>query len=297
MTGPSETEAANAPTSAAESPSAAGPSPAAAPVDRAAALAEGAPGIPPKFVFWALGVILVVSLGGLIGERLFSSAGLNSVATTTPQRVAPTVPVALPNAPTPNRSLNSSLASFMGLSTLGSHRAAPFTLTDQGGRPTSVPTPSSRVVIVTFFNASCNDICPVVAAEIVQADADLGAAASDVEFVTVNTDPTALTQAVEAPALSKTGLGALPNWHMVTGRLATLNAVWKAYGVSISVDKKTGLEAHNDVMSFIDGRGALRYRATPFADESTTGTFSLAPASITRWGQGIATYAGRLINQ
>ena len=277
MSGPSETEAANAPIAPAETPSRRGPSPAAAPIDRAAALAEGAPGIPAKFVFWALGVVLVVSLGGLIAERLFSSAGLNSVATTTPQRVAPTVPVATPTVPTPNRSLNSSLASFMGVSTLGPHPAAPFTLTDQGGRPTSVPAPSSRVVIVTFFNAPCNDICPVLAAEIVQADADLGTAASDVEFVTVNTDPNELAQSADDPVLSKTGLGALSNWHMVTGPLATLDAVWKAYGVSISVDKKTGLEAHNDVMSFIDGRGELRFRATPFADESTAGTFSLPP--------------------
>ena len=59
--------------------------------------------------------------------------------------------------------------------------------------------------------------------------------------------------------LSETGLGALSNWHMVTGPLATLDAVWKAYGVSISVDKKTGLEAHNDVMDFHrrPGRSAL----------------------------------------
>ena len=267
------------------------------PIDRAAALAEGAPGIPAKFIYWALGVALVVSLGGLIGERVFSSAGLNPVATTTPQRMATTVPAATPTVPTPDRSLNSSLASFMGLSVLAPHHVTPFTLTDQGGRPTPVPAPSPRVVIVTFFNAPCNDICPVVAAEIVQADADLGPAASDVEFVTVNTDPTALAQSAEAPVLSETGLGALSNWHMVTGPLATLNAVWKAYGISISVDKKTGLEAHNDVMAFIDGRGDLRYRATPFADEGTTGTFSLPPATIARWGQGIATYAGRLISQ
>jgi cytochrome oxidase Cu insertion factor (SCO1/SenC/PrrC family) len=293
MSGPSET-AANGTASTADNP---GPDLTVAPIDRAAALAEGAPGIPAKFVYWALAVVLVVSLGGLIGEHLFSSAGLNSVATTTPQRVAPTVPVATPTVPTPNRSLNSSLASFMGLSALTPHQVTPFTLTDQGGRPTLVPALSSRVVVITFFNAPCNDICPVEAAEIVQADADLGTAASDVEFVTVNTDPTALAQSAETPALSKTGLGALPNWHMVTGPLATLNAVWKAYGVSISVDKKTGLEAHNDVMAFIDGRGDLRYRATPFADESTTGTFTLPPATIARWGQGIATYAGRLINQ
>ena len=89
-----------------------------------------------------------------------------------------------------------------------------------------------------------------------------------------------------------TGLGALPNWHIVTGPLATLNTVWKAYGVSISVNTKTGLEAHSDVMDFIDPGGFLRYRATPFADESSNGSYSLSAAAEARWGQGIATYAG-----
>jgi cytochrome oxidase Cu insertion factor (SCO1/SenC/PrrC family) len=297
MSGSSETEAANGTGSSADSAVNPGPGPMVAPIDRAAALAEGAPGIPAKFVYWALAVVLVVSLGGLVGEHLFSSAGLNPVPTATPQRGAPTAPVATPTVPAPNRSLNSSLASFMGLSMLTPRRATPFTLADQGGRPTPVPAPSSRVVVLTFFNAPCNDICPVVAAEIVQADADLGMAASHVDFVTVNTDPTALAQSAEAPALTETGLGALANWHMVTGPLAALDAVWRAYGVSISVDKKTGLEAHNDVMTFIDGRGDLRYRATPFADESTTGTFSLPTATVARWGQGIATYAKGLVNQ
>ena len=208
-----------------------GATPSAAPIDRSAALAEGAPGIPLKFVYWALGAALVISLGGLIGEHLFSSTGLNPVATTTPRPVATTVPEATATVPVPDRSLNSSLASFMGLSVLTPHHATPFTLTDQAARPTPVPALSPRVVIVTFFDAPCNDICPVVAAEIVQADADLGPAASDVEFVTVNTDPTALAQSAEAPVLSKTGLGSLSNWHIVTGPLATLNAVWKAYGV------------------------------------------------------------------
>ena len=152
-------------------------------------------------------------------------------------------------------------------------------------------------MVLTFFNSSCNDICPVEAAELDQADTDLGAAATDVEFVTVNTDPLALAPSADAPVLSDTRLASLPNWHMVTGPLATLNPIWKAYGVSISAAEKTGLEAHNDVMTFIDARGDLRYRATPFADESTTGTYSLSSASIARWGQGIATYARRLVGQ
>jgi hypothetical protein len=82
---------------------------------------------------------------------------------------------------------------------------------------------------------------------------------------------------------------------MVTGPLTSLNPLWKAYGVSISVDTKTGLEAHNDVMDFVDANGIVRYRATPFADESSTGAFTLAAASEARWAQGMATYAGKLV--
>ena len=185
----------------------------------------------------------------------------------------------------------------MDLSTLRAHRARQFTLIDQRGATTAVPTPAPDVVVLSFFNASCNDICPVEAAEIEQADHDLGSAAVDVEFVTVNTDPSALAPSAETAVFDDTGLNALPNWHMLTGPLASLNPVWRSYGVSITVEAKTGLEAHTDVMDFIDGAGYVRYRATPFADESRTGTFSLPAASVARWGQGIATYASRILGR
>ena len=214
------------------------PEPSSPQIDRAAALAEGAPGVPAKFVYWVLGVALVVSLGGLLGEHLFSSAGLNPVPTTVPEPAAAAEPAATPRAPAPDRSIDASLESFMGLSTPTPKPAPAFTLTDQNGQATSVPSRPPRVVVLTFFNAPCNDICPVLADEIEQADTDLGAAAQNVEFLTVNTDPSALAQSAEGPVLSQTGLGALPNWRMLTGPLATLNPVWKAYGVSISVDEE-----------------------------------------------------------
>ena len=50
-------------------------------IDRAAALAEGAPGIPAQFIWWVLGVVLVLSLGGFLAEHLFSSSGLNPTPT------------------------------------------------------------------------------------------------------------------------------------------------------------------------------------------------------------------------
>jgi len=237
----------------------------------------------------------VLSLGGLLGEHLFSSAGLNPVAgTTTDSTVtAETLPTRVSSA----QSVQASLGAFMGLTRLSARPAPPISLVDQDGRTTSVPAQPPSVVVLTFFNGECNDICPVVAAEIEKADIDLGPIAAHVEFLTINTNPRALAQSAQSAAVSGTGLGALPNWRMVTGPLQTMDSVWKAYGVSITVDERSGLEAHNDVMYFIDARGNLRFRATPFADESTTGTYSLPATTIVRWGQGIATYAGQLVTQ
>ena len=272
------------------------------PVDREAALAQGAPGIPPNFVFWVLGAVLVLSLGGLVGEHLFSSSGLNPTPTTTPTTApapAPRAPSTAPVAPAPgsDRSVSAPLPAFMGLSTPHPRQAPAFSLPDQRGQVISVPSRPPRAVVLTFFNAPCNDICPVLASELEQADAELRPRAANVEFVTVNTDPAALAQSAEAPVLNGTGLGALANWHMVTGPLATLNTIWKDYGISISVSAKTGLEAHNDVMVFISPDGQVDYRATPFADESETGSYSSPAATVSRWGQGIATYAERLVGQ
>ncbi len=269
------------------------------PVDRVAALAQGAPKVPTNFVWWILGAALALSLGGLLVERIFSSAGLDSasvVTTTTANPVRPD-PASTPAPPRSDRSLGAPLAAFMGLSSPRPRPPSSFTLTDQHGASVTVPATTAStppVVVLTFFDGPCNDICPVLADEIQAADADLGARADRVEFVTVNTDPAALAVSAEAPAAG-TALGRLPNWHMVTGPLATLNAVWRAYGISISLNAATGTEAHSDVMDFIDPQGFVRYRATPFANESSTGTFSLATAAEARWGQGIATYAGKLI--
>jgi len=270
------------------------PDPTTPPIDRAAALAAGAPGIPAKFLYWVLGAALVLSFGGFLGERLFSAAGLNPAPTAVPRPVT-TLPTATPDAPGTNRSVRVTLGGFMGMSEPAPRPAPPFTLTDQAGGPVSVPAQPPTVVVLTFFNAACNDICPVVAAEIGQADEDLGANAARVEFLTVNTDPSALSQSADEPVLSETHLGALANWRMATGTLTSLNSVWNAYGVSITLDEKTGLEAHNDVMDFVDAHGVLRYRAMPFANESTIGTYSLSSADIDRWGEGIASYAERLI--
>ncbi|HSZ37186.1 MAG TPA: SCO family protein [Acidimicrobiales bacterium] len=298
MSGPVETEG-GAPVAGLGGGDPVGAAPAPSELDRAAALEQGSPGIPSRFIWWVLGAVLVLSLGGFVGERVISAVGLNASSVTTtsapnPVRVSPRE---TPAPPASDRTLDAPLASFMGLSAPRPRAATPFSATDQNGQPVSLSSQPARVVVLTFFNAPCNDICPVLATEITEADAFLGPRAADVEFITVNTDPAALATAAESPAVSGTALGTLPNWQMVTGPLDALNPLWKAYGVSISVDPKTGAVVHNDVMDFIDPQGIMRYRAMPYADESSLGTFALGAASEARWAQGIATYAGRLVGQ
>ena len=65
--------------------------------------------------------------------------------------------------------------------------------------------------------------------------------------------------------------------------------------MSIKVSTASGIVAHNNVIYFVDPNGRLRIRATPVADESTKGTFSLPPGSVARSGTGIATYAASLL--
>jgi protein SCO1/2 len=182
----------------------------------------------------------------------------------------------------------------MDLNRLRATPAPSFNLIDQSGQLYSLASQAQKVVVLTFFSGACDDICPVLAAEIRQANTDLGTASGKVEFVTVNTDPKALSVAGLSNAVAQSGLGSLPNWRMLTGPLATVNAVWKSYGITITVTRHSGLDAHNDLIYFIDPLGRERYEATPFANESLQGDYSLSAAAISRWGAGIATYANKL---
>lgn len=235
----------------------------------------------------AFAVAAVLALGGVALERTMSAVGLNPKPASG-STVPPTTYVPV------GTQVDASLARFMGVVELTPVRATGFSLVNQLGRPLSLRALRGKVVVLSFFNSSCHDICPVVEDEIAGADAALGSSARNVEFVTVNTDPLATTVTAKSPAVSSMASRRLSNWEMVGGRLSLLNAVWKAYGLTINVSRTTGLVAHNDLVYFIDQSGRLRIKANAYANESTAGVFSLPPASIARWGEGIATYASSL---
>jgi cytochrome oxidase Cu insertion factor (SCO1/SenC/PrrC family) len=116
-----------------------------------------------------------------------------------------------------------------------------------------------------------------------------------VAFVVVNTDPLETSLSVTPPVLSQTGLGALPNVTFLTGSLRDLSRVWKAYGVTVALSNTTHLVTHNDIMEFVGPAGRFAEQATPFGNEDTFGVYSLDPATIHRFAEGVATTARGLI--
>ena len=114
----------------------------------------------------------------------------------------------------------------------------------------------------------------------------------------MNTDPVGPGAVGGGARPSGTGLGALANWHMVTGSARPRSTRSGRTTGCPSRSTKTGLEAHNDVMVFISPDGRVVYRATPFADESDDAGRTARPRRRCRaWGEGIATYAERLLGQ
>jgi len=279
-----------------------GPPPSAEPpdgpgVDRAAAFATGAPKVPRRVVFWAVLAVVVLGLGGTVADHFLGAGtgGPTATSTTVPATTVPAPAVDPGRAPVGGGQVQASLAAFMDLVSLGSKPAPPFTLTDAAnGASVSLGDLRGHVVVLTFANAGCNDMCPVLAAELAQAHADLASGAVPVTFVTVNSDPLHTTAAAAGPVLTQPTLAAMGGWRFLTGPLDRLNPVWKAYGESITADPTTGVATHNDIMYFVRPNGTLAWSATPFANESTSGVFSLPASQITRFAAGIATYADQL---
>ncbi len=266
------------------------------PVDRKAAFRAGTVPVPRRFVLWLVVAFVVLGVGGIIAEHFVGNAGVESEVTTPIPTLAGTG-VSAPPTPTPPAEppVGSSLSAFIGLSRASGVQAPDFTLVDQHGQRWTLADARGRVVVLTFFNAECNDICPVLAQEISQADTLLGPRSADVDFVVVNTDPLETSTQPVPPALTLTGLSALSNLIYLTGPVSALDPVWKEYGITVAVENTTRVVSHGDIMEFIDPSGRLRLRATPFGNEDQFGVYNLDPSDVHRFAQGITTSASGLI--
>ncbi|MGH9102867.1 MAG: SCO family protein [Acidimicrobiales bacterium] len=255
-------------------------------------LAAGRSGIPRRALVVLVAAAVVFALTATLSARFLTSTSAP------PHRTAPLHASRSPAGQAPPagaHQLGGSLSHFLGLTSLHEQRAPGFSLTDAAtGAPVSLASLRGHVVVLTFANGACDDLCPVLLSELRQARSLLGQTPVPVTFLTVNTDPLVLlkTSGPYPPAiLSEPAATGLTGWRFLNGSIPHLNSVWTAYGIAVTVDRASGTVAHNNLLYFIDPDGKLAWGASPFADESRARTFSLPASQADRFAQGIAHYA------
>jgi cytochrome oxidase Cu insertion factor (SCO1/SenC/PrrC family) len=183
-----------------------------------------------------------------------------------------------------------SLTTLMSLSPLPERVASNFTLVDQAGKSVSLSQFRGKTVLLAFMDSRCTQVCPVEAQEFLLAEKDLGRRARDVVFVGVNVNPHANSVADVRRFTAQHGLSTLKNWYFLTGSLAQLVPVWRAYGIEVIVSKNAKQTAHSSYVYFLNPLGRERFLADANVLQRKNGTGYLPTNLVKRWGEGIARY-------
>ncbi len=260
-----------------------------APRDRHGAVMNRRVTVPRKFIVWAVVAVLVLGLGGGVLQHFFQTYGKASNATTTT--------IVLKGTPTTDPNLSSliSLQVFMGLKDIGEATAPTFTLRTQRGRTWRLASHKGQVVVLAFYNSTCNDICPVLGKEIALASHEVGAQGASVRFVIVNTDPRATTITSMSKALTVPGLRGDQSVTLLSGTVDALSRVWSDYGIRVIVGARASEITHNNALYFIGPNGNLVSYSEPFGTQSTNGHYSLDLPTLRTYARAIAETADSLV--
>jgi cytochrome oxidase Cu insertion factor (SCO1/SenC/PrrC family)/thiol-disulfide isomerase/thioredoxin len=130
--------------------------------------------------------------------------------------------------------------------------APDFTLSNQFGQPVSLHSFRGKVVLLAFNDSECTTLCPLTTTAMVDAKAMLGAAGSQVELVGIDANPAAIS--LEDVWSYSELHGVLHEWDFLTGSLAQLRRVWKAYAVEAQIQR--GLISHSPALFVIGPNGS-----------------------------------------
>ena len=136
----------------------------------------------------------------------------------------------------------------------GERPAPDFRLRDAQGAPISLRQFRGRPVVVTFLDPVCHSLCPLEAAELNRALAQLPAAQRPA-VVSVSVNPWADSRAAFRADARKWRLG--PEWHWAAGSYALLAPVWKRYKIGVLRTKKSDV-SHTEASYLVDGNGDER---------------------------------------
>lgn len=179
--------------------------------------------------------------------------------------------------------INASAASLLDLNLLSVPkpvRAKNFTLTDQYGRPVTLDQYRGRVVVFSFNDDQCTDLCTLLAQDIVAANRDLGPMASHVAFLSVNANPFYPGVASVKAWTDEHGLGGQKNWVFATGPPPQLEAIWKDYGTYVQLDTQNRTVVHSTELYFLDPEGHERAIGSFGTNAANTSLYAHAMAQM-----------------
>lgn len=163
--------------------------------------------------------------------------------------------------------------------------APDFALTDQQGRPTSISEYRGKAVVLSFNDDVCEDLCTLLAQDVAAADADLGTAAKNVVFLSVNANPLHTSVKDVKTWTDSHGLGSTANWVFATGTARHLAQAADQFHVPVTVDPKTHEVVHGSELFFID----------PAGKEAALGQFGTQSANTALFAHAMAQTAVDLL--
>jgi cytochrome oxidase Cu insertion factor (SCO1/SenC/PrrC family) len=137
---------------------------------------------------------------------------------------------------------------------LGGLAAPGIRLVNQFGQPMSLSQFRGKVVVLAFVDSECTTVCPLTTVSMTAARELLGAAGDQVQLLGVDANPAA-TSVRDVMAYSQAH-AMVNQWDFLTGSLAQLRAVWRAYHIYVQI--QAGQIDHTPALYVIDQRGQER---------------------------------------
>lgn len=157
---------------------------------------------------------------------------------------------------------------------------ASLPLLDEHGDTVNLASFKGKVVVLTDFLTTCQEICPITTAVLAQIDGAIEKAglADKVQIVDISVDPE--RDDPERLSAYRDFAKLQPNWTLLTGKQENLDAVFKYFGISYQklaegdppgIDWFTGKPltydvGHSDVVIYLDQQGNQRFlmQGAPF---------------------------------
>jgi len=156
--------------------------------------------------------------------------------------------------------------------------ATNFHLVDQYGVQVALSDFRGQVVVLTFFDSQCRDVCPLTAVHLRTVYHTLNAPAA-VTFLGVNVNTQANTVADMMTTTQQWHLDEIPTWHFLTGSPVELAPVWQAYHVGVVPEAEDIM--HTPGVYLVDQVGQMRwYLSVPFEQSGESVGFTLLSALL-----------------